>query len=102
MEPLIKRLEKLDQIKQEYHLQKAAGFFLAQVQRRRFIRDLWKKRDEDEVKKLGITSNAYQLSAPSPGSNGWKYVPKHRKKPMIDGNVIFLTCIVLASNIFIL
>lgn len=55
LDPLIARLEKIEQLTQEYHLEKAAGFFLAQIQKRRFVRQLWMKRDEDEVKKLGVT-----------------------------------------------
>lgn len=56
LDPLIARLEKIEQLTQEYHLEKAAGFFLAQIQKRRFVRQLWMKRDEDEVKKLGVTN----------------------------------------------
>lgn len=53
---MIARLEKIDQLTQEYHLEKAAGFFVSQIQKKRFIRELWKKRDEDEVKKLGVAT----------------------------------------------
>ncbi|KAI8977429.1 Ion transport protein-domain-containing protein [Mycotypha africana] len=56
LDPLIARLEQIEQLTQEYHIEKAAGFFLTQVQKRRFVRELWKKRDEDEVQKLGITN----------------------------------------------
>lgn len=56
---MIERLEKIEQLTQEYHLEKAAGFFIAQIKKRRFIRQLWKKRDEDEVKKLGVTSSSH-------------------------------------------
>ncbi|KAI7900056.1 Ion transport protein-domain-containing protein [Cokeromyces recurvatus] len=56
LDPLIARLEKIDQLTQEYHLEKAAGFFFSQIQKRRFIHELWKKRDEDEVKKLGVAN----------------------------------------------
>lgn len=59
LDPLIERLEKIEQLTQEYHLEKAAGFFIAQIQKRRFVRQLWKKRDEDEVKKLGVTSSSH-------------------------------------------
>ncbi|CEP11360.1 hypothetical protein [Parasitella parasitica] len=59
LDPLIARLEKLEQLTQEYHLEKAAGFFLAQIQKRRFVRQLWMKRDEDEVKKLGVTNASH-------------------------------------------
>lgn len=59
LDPLIERLEKIEQLTQEYHLEKAAGFFIAQIQKRRFVRLLWKKRDEDEVKKLGVTSSSH-------------------------------------------
>ncbi|KAI9483591.1 MAG: Ion transport protein-domain-containing protein [Benjaminiella poitrasii] len=58
LDPLIARLEKLDQLTQEYHLEKAAGFFLSQIQKRRFVHQLWKKRDEDEVKKLGVSTTS--------------------------------------------
>ncbi|KAL9549481.1 hypothetical protein PS6_006058 [Mucor atramentarius] len=58
LDPLIARLEKIEQLTQEYHLEKAAGFFLAQIQKRRFVRQLWMKRDEDEVKKLGVTNSS--------------------------------------------
>ncbi|KAI8378680.1 Ion transport protein-domain-containing protein [Choanephora cucurbitarum] len=56
LDPLIARLEKIEQLRQEYYLEKAAGFFFAQIQKRRFVKELWKKRDEDEVNKLGVTS----------------------------------------------
>lgn len=59
LDPLIARLEKIEQLTQEYHLEKAAGFFLAQIQKRRFVRQLWVKRDEDEVKKLGVTDTSH-------------------------------------------
>jgi hypothetical protein len=59
LDPLIARLEKIEQLTQEYHLEKAAGFFLAQIQKRRFVRQLWMKRDEDEVKKLGVTNTSH-------------------------------------------
>jgi hypothetical protein len=59
LDPLIARLEKIDQLTQEYHLEKAAGFFFAQIQKKRFIHALWQKRDEDEVKKLGVTNTSH-------------------------------------------
>ncbi len=59
LDPLIARLEKIEQLTQEYHLEKAAGFFLAQVYKKRFVQALWKKRDEDEVQKLGVTSASH-------------------------------------------
>ncbi|KAG0747200.1 hypothetical protein G6F57_006621 [Rhizopus arrhizus] len=58
LDVLIPRLELLEQITQEYHLEKAAGFFLSQIQKRRFIHLLWKKRNEDEVQNLGVTNNS--------------------------------------------
>jgi hypothetical protein len=67
LDPLIARLEKIEQMTQEYHLEKAAGFFLAQIQKRRFAHKLWQKRDEDEVNKLGVT-NASHFEFGSPNS----------------------------------
>ncbi|EIE92076.1 hypothetical protein RO3G_16787 [Rhizopus delemar RA 99-880] len=58
LDVLIPRLELLEQITQEYHLEKAAGFFLSQIQKRRFIHSLWKKRNEDEVQNLGVINNS--------------------------------------------
>ncbi|CAO3640711.1 unnamed protein product [Mucor fragilis] len=69
LDPLIARLEKIEQLTQEYHLEKAAGFFLAQIQKRRFVRQLWMKRDEDEVKKLGVT-NSSQFDFGTMANNG--------------------------------
>ncbi|RCI07266.1 calcium channel protein [Rhizopus stolonifer] len=58
LDKLIPRLEMLDQLTQEYHLEKAAGFFLSQIQKRRFIHALWKRRNEDEIQNLGVTSSS--------------------------------------------
>ncbi|KAI8889134.1 hypothetical protein K501DRAFT_329474 [Backusella circina FSU 941] len=80
LDPLIQRLEKMDQITQEYHLEKAAGFFLAQVQRRRYIKALWKKRDEEEVLRLGITNTSgFNFVPSSPESNN-RFILKNNKK----------------------
>lgn len=66
LDPLIARLEKIEQLTQEYHLEKAAGFFISQIKKRRFIKQLWKKRDEDEVKKLGVTNSShFEFGSPS-------------------------------------
>lgn len=65
---MIARLDKMEQLTQEYHLEKAAGFFVGQIQKRRFIRELWKKRDDDEVNKLGVVS-ASQFDFNSPSSD---------------------------------
>ncbi|OAD00432.1 hypothetical protein MUCCIDRAFT_113913 [Mucor lusitanicus CBS 277.49] len=70
LDPLIARLEKIEQLTQEYHLEKAAGFFLAQIQKRRFVRQLWMKRDEDEVKKLGVTNPSQFDFGAMPPNNG--------------------------------
>lgn len=70
LDPLIARLEKIEQLTQEYHLEKAAGFFLAQIQKRRFVRQLWMKRDEDEVKKLGVTNTSHFEFGVITNSNG--------------------------------
>jgi hypothetical protein len=67
LDPLIARLEKIEQMTQEYHLEKAAGFFFAQIQKRRCIHELWKKRDEAEVIKLGAT-NASHFEFGSPNN----------------------------------
>jgi hypothetical protein len=78
---MIERLEKLDQITQEYHLEKAAGFFLAQVQRRRYIKALWKKRDEEEVQRLGITNTSgFNFIPSSPESNHRLMLKNNKKK----------------------
>lgn len=58
----------MEQLTQEYNLEKAAGFFLSQVQKKRFIHALWQKRDEDEVKKLGVTNTSHFEFGSSPNS----------------------------------
>ncbi|CAO3641997.1 unnamed protein product [Mucor hiemalis] len=82
LDPLIARLEKIEQLTQEYHLEKAAGFFLTQVQKKRFIRALWKKRDEDEVKKLGVTSAShFEFGSPNAdNSTNYLNMPRDKKK----------------------
>lgn len=47
-------------------MEKAAGFFISQIKKRRFIKQLWKKRDEEEVGKLGVTNaNHFEFGSPS-------------------------------------
>ncbi|KAI8378320.1 Ion transport protein-domain-containing protein [Blakeslea trispora] len=95
LDPLIARLEKIEQLRQEYYLEKAAGFFFSQIQKRRFVKELWKKRDEDEVNKLGVTSpNHFEfpssnLSVPE-SPMGYFNVSKNskRKSPPVPRIVI--------------
>ncbi|RCH95425.1 hypothetical protein CU098_003574, partial [Rhizopus stolonifer] len=85
LDPLIARLEKIDQLTQEYYLEKAAGFFFSQIQKRRFVKELWKKHDEDEVKKLGVTTAShFEFKSPNShvfdGSINYFNLPKDHKK----------------------
>lgn len=88
LDPLISRLEMLEQLTQEYHLEKAAGFFLSQIQKRRFIHALWKKRTEDEVQNLGVTSTSqFDFGSPRIGQNNqFLDTPKEKKKRSPPGN----------------
>lgn len=92
LDPLIARLEKIEQLTQEYHLDKAAGFFISQIKKRRFVRQLWKKRDEDEVKKLGVTNSSHFEFGPSTTSQiespiNFLNMSRERKKKTSSSNV---------------
>ena len=56
--PLIKRLEKLDQLHKAYAAEKARGLFLMMAQRKRYLHDLWQKKNDDEMRKLGINTRS--------------------------------------------
>ncbi|KAI8140598.1 Ion transport protein-domain-containing protein [Fennellomyces sp. T-0311] len=58
IDPLIKRLEKLDQLNKAYATEKARGVFLMMAQRKRYLHDLWQKKNEDEMRKLGINNRS--------------------------------------------
>ena len=58
IDPLIKRLEKLDQLNKAYATEKARGVFLMMAQRKRFLHDLWQKKNEDEMRRLGINNRS--------------------------------------------
>lgn len=88
LDPLIARLEKIEQLTQEYHLEKAAGFFISQIKKRRFIRQLWKKRDEDEVKKLGVTNSShFEFGSPSSQMDSSINFPNMSRKKKSSPNV---------------
>lgn len=75
----------LDQLTQEYHLEKAAGFFLSQIQKRRFIHALWKRRNEDEIQNLGVTSSSpFDLSQEDQPDN-YSSNTKEKKKRIPPG-----------------
>ncbi|KAF7722394.1 calcium channel protein [Apophysomyces ossiformis] len=63
LDPLIARLEKVEQLNQAYAVEKACGVFLTVVQRKRYLQQLWQKRNEEELKKLGANT------CPSPGTD---------------------------------
>lgn len=93
LDPLIARLEKIEQMTQEYHLEKAAGFFLVQIQKRRFVHQLWRKRDEDEVEKLGVTNASHFEFASANNRNNqlenridYMNAPSDKKKGSPTGN----------------
>ncbi|KAI8993323.1 Ion transport protein-domain-containing protein [Pilobolus umbonatus] len=81
LDPLISRLQKIGQITQEYYLEKAAGFFVAEVKKRRFLKMLWKKRDEYEARKANKTalqgSNEY---GSTDSFNNYLNNSRHRRK----------------------
>ncbi|KAI9268809.1 Ion transport protein-domain-containing protein [Sporodiniella umbellata] len=80
LDKLILRLEMLDQLTQEYHLEKAAGFFLSQIQKRRFVHELWKKRNEDEIQNLGVTDfNQFSLDHSQPDNQTINSKERKRK-----------------------
>ncbi|KAI9495474.1 Ion transport protein-domain-containing protein [Zychaea mexicana] len=58
IDPLIKRLEKLDQLNKAYATEKARGVFLMMAQRKRYLHELWQKKNEDEMRKLGINTRS--------------------------------------------
>jgi hypothetical protein len=43
------RLEKLDQFNKTYAAEKARGVFLTLIQRKRYLRQLWQKRNQEEL-----------------------------------------------------
>ncbi|ORX56168.1 hypothetical protein DM01DRAFT_1303553 [Hesseltinella vesiculosa] len=57
LHPLLERLEKLDQLNKAYAAEKARGVFLTLIQRKRYLRQLWHKRNEEEIERLAMASD---------------------------------------------
>ncbi|KAG0185974.1 calcium channel protein [Apophysomyces sp. BC1034] len=62
LDPLIARLEKIEQLNQAYAVEKACGVFLTLAQRKRYLHQLWQKRNEEELTKLGIANSSNLIS----------------------------------------
>ncbi|KAI9307562.1 Ion transport protein-domain-containing protein [Cunninghamella echinulata] len=60
LHPMLERLEKLDQFNKAYANEKACGVLLTVIQRKRYLRQLWQKRDEEA--QIMSLNNDYQLS----------------------------------------
>ncbi|CAO3628226.1 unnamed protein product [Cunninghamella blakesleeana] len=60
LHPLLERLEKVDQFNQAYAKEKASGVFLTLIQRKRYLKKLWMKRDEEA--QIISLNNDYQIS----------------------------------------
>ncbi|KAI9029793.1 Ion transport protein-domain-containing protein [Phycomyces nitens] len=56
LEPLIARLEKIERLEKAYAVEKASGVFMTLIQRKRYLQQIWLKRNEEEIKKLGVAS----------------------------------------------
>ncbi|KAI8381166.1 Ion transport protein-domain-containing protein [Radiomyces spectabilis] len=66
LEPLIERLGKVDQLSKQYATEKACGVFLTLIQRKHYLHQLWLKRNEDEINKLGVGNQSSLFPDGSP------------------------------------
>ncbi|CAO3588343.1 unnamed protein product [Absidia cylindrospora] len=67
LHPLMDRLEKLDQFNKTYAAEKARGVFLTLIQRKRYLRQLWQKRNQVELDEIALASD-FPIS-PMPNNN---------------------------------
>ncbi|CAO3658320.1 unnamed protein product [Umbelopsis vinacea] len=51
---LLDRLEKVEKLERDYAVQKVRGYFLTLAERRRYLRKLWAKANEEEIQRLGV------------------------------------------------
>ncbi|KAG2183342.1 hypothetical protein INT43_006347, partial [Umbelopsis isabellina] len=56
LEPLLNRLEKMEKLQQDYAVQKVKGYFLTMAERKRYLRKLWHKHNEEEIARLSVLS----------------------------------------------
>ena len=70
----------MDQLHKAYAAEKARGLFLMMAQRKRYLHDLWQKKNDDEMRKLGINTrsglqldtSAATLLSKSSSAEKWK------------------------------
>ncbi|KAL0076809.1 Ion transport protein-domain-containing protein [Phycomyces blakesleeanus] len=86
LEPLIARLEKLERLEKAYAVEKASGVFMTLIQRKRYLHQIWLKRNEEEIKKLGVASAGslhLDTSVASLSTPGTRDVRQHSPVPRI-------------------
>ncbi|KAI8093916.1 Ion transport protein-domain-containing protein [Halteromyces radiatus] len=57
LHPLMDRLEKLDEFNKKYAAEKARGVFLTLIQRKRYLRQLWQKRNQQELEHMALMND---------------------------------------------
>lgn len=54
LDRLLDRLERLEKIQRNYAIEKVRGYFLTLAERKRYLRKLWEKANEEEIRRLSI------------------------------------------------
>jgi hypothetical protein len=54
LDRLLDRLERLEKIQRNYAVEKVRGYFLTLAERKRYLRKLWEKANEEEIRRLSI------------------------------------------------